>query len=427
MEFLVRLCSSFIIHFIFYNYFHDKYKTKISVVKQCVLIFILVNISSFINLLGIPQLNFLIMATSYLIVGCIMFEFHALKDYASDLTFFILMVLLETSCFYTANIILGGIDIDNNIYITLISTLILFFLSSILKGRFNALSFKSMSIYGVIIFISTTFFNIFLLCIFAVAHNKSDSLIYRNIIIFVSVGTVMINIVIISCFQIINKSNQTKSELMCEKHQYERLLQHYADIKKNIDNTQGLIHDFRNHFQTVTLAYEQGENELAKKTIDNYLNEIDKSKIIYNTNNVILDMILYEKHNEAAKYGIKFIFKMKDMDLNFIDDFELITLFGNLLDNCIEANYEVSNLEKFISILVFEVDGMIIIKIENSCNNKIDIVNNEIKTTKKSSDHKRGQGVRNIKKVVDKLEGNFDIYINDEVCTTIISIPLIAN
>ena len=70
---------------------------------------------------------------------------------------------------------------------------------------------------------------------------------------------------------------------------------------------------------------------------------------------------------------------------------------------------------------------MIIIKIENSCNNKIDIVNNEIKTTKKSSDHKRGQGVRNIKKVVDKLEGNFDIYIKEEVCTTIISIPVLVN
>ncbi len=427
MEFLVRLCSSFIIHFIFYNYFHDKYKTKISVVKQCVLIIILVNISSFINLLGIPQLNFLIMSLCYIFMGYSIFEYHTFKEVISDLAFFILMVLLETLCFYIANILLGGIDINNNVHITLISSLILFFLSSILKGKMNGFSLKNVSIYGFIVFFSTTFFNMFLLYIFAYAHNSSESNIHREIIIFASIGTVMINIVIISCFQIINKSNQTKSELMCEKHQYDRLLQHYADIKKNIDNTQGLIHDFRNHFQTVTLAYEQGENELAKKTIDNYLNEIDKSKIIYNTNNVILDMILYEKHNEAAKYGIKFIFKMKDMDLNFIDDFELITLVGNLLDNCIEANYEVSNLEKFISILVFEVDGMIIIKIENSCNNKIDIVNNEIKTTKKSSDHKRGQGVRNIKKVVDKLEGNFDIYIKEEVCTTIISIPVLVN
>ena len=427
MEVISLLLSNCINYFILFTYLNDKYNARIVIKKQILFIIGLIIAITMVNLLNIPPLNLITAAFSYVLMGYIIFEYHTMKEYVSDFNFLIIIILFESLCFYIANIILSNITLANNIYITLVLSIILFFFSSIIKRNTRGLSLKNVSIYGLIIFLSTTFFNIFLLCIFAYVHNIIDSMFYQGVFIIASIGIVIINIVIISCFQIINKSYETKKELMNEKNQNDRLLQHYNDINKSFDITQGLIHDFRNHFQIVTLAYEQGEKELAKKTIDNYLNEIDKNRITFSTNRPILDIVLYEKNNDATKHGIQFNYKMNDIDLSFIEDFEIITLFGNLLDNCIEANYEISKVDKFISVLIFEIDGMLIIKIENSCNNELVIVNNEIKTTKKVNDLKRGQGIKNIKKVVDKVDGNFDMNIKDCVCTTIISIPVTVN
>ena len=107
--------------------------------------------------------------------------------------------------------------------------------------------------------------------------------------------------------------------------------------------------------------------------------------------------------------------------INFFTELDAITVFGNLYDNAIEACEEVQKNNRFISTKIYQVKRMVIIKIENSCYNQIKYDNGETVSTKKG--HK-GIGLKNINSVLKKYNGIFDININHNNCTVIISIPL---
>ncbi|MFR2767514.1 MAG: GHKL domain-containing protein [Thomasclavelia sp.] len=127
-----------------------------------------------------------------------------------------------------------------------------------------------------------------------------------------------------------------------------------------------------------------------------------------------------DKENEALKEKIEFTFKMEILDISFISEIDLITIFGNIYDNAIEANKE-NNSEKFIRTAIYKIGEMLVIRIENSCNNTLEYDGSRIKSTKKN--HK-GIGMNNIKEAVKKYNGIFQIYIVKRKCRVIISIPI---
>lgn len=110
---------------------------------------------------------------------------------------------------------------------------------------------------------------------------------------------------------------------------------------------------------------------------------------------------------------------MEVIDLNFISELDTITIFGNLYDNAIEAN-EIIYKNKYIKTAIYQVNQMIVIRIENSCKNNIEYIGEKIKTTKKEHD---GIGIGNIKRTLKKYNGIFDIKINNEHCSIIITLP----
>ena len=57
---------------------------------------------------------------------------------------------------------------------------------------------------------------------------------------------------------------------------------------------------------------------------------------------------------------------MEIIDLSFISDIDIITIFGNLYDNAIEAN--ICDFDyKYINTSIYQIKQTIIIRIENSC------------------------------------------------------------
>ena len=111
---------------------------------------------------------------------------------------------------------------------------------------------------------------------------------------------------------------------------------------------------------------------------------------------------------------------MEILDLSFISEIDMITIFGNIYDNAIEAN-ETVNQNKYITTVIYQVNKMLIIRVQNSCNNYMKLSGNVVKSTK--SGHS-GLGITNIKNAIDKYDGIFNIDIIENRCTVLISIPL---
>lgn len=101
--------------------------------------------------------------------------------------------------------------------------------------------------------------------------------------------------------------------------------------------THQLVHDMKNHF----IILEKYEKAREWEKLSKYIEEISGELLYTNTmdwtGNGILDFILSQKKAEMDQKEIVFhIFSVPLTELPFSDS-EIISLFGNLLDNAIEA------------------------------------------------------------------------------------------
>lgn len=85
------------------------------------------------------------------------------------------------------------------------------------------------------------------------------------------------------------------------------------------------------------------------------------------TENPILNILLTDKESVMREKGISVTIKIDNVNLNFIEPIDITTIFGNLLDNAIEATEKLKG-EKYICIKIGSYHKMIVVSIENNCN-----------------------------------------------------------
>lgn len=102
-------------------------------------------------------------------------------------------------------------------------------------------------------------------------------------------------------------------------------------------------------------------------------------------------------------------------------DREIISLFGNLLDNALEACEQIKGKERWIRIKIKKKNQLIYIEIANAIAKKPDQNGSGFISTKKENGL-HGYGMRNIRDIVEKYEGIFQYEIRDESLMVIISV-----
>ena len=90
-----------------------------------------------------------------------------------------------------------------------------------------------------------------------------------------------------------------------------------------------------------------------------------------------------------------------------ISSAEIAVLFGNLLDNAIEAATE--TVEKRITLEIQENAGYLIIFTSNSINSSV-LKNNANLETSKTNKELHGIGIKSIKSIVDRYNGMIQFY-----------------
>ena len=134
------------------------------------------------------------------------------------------------------------------------------------------------------------------------------------------------------------------------------------------------------------------------------------------TNNEVIDIILAEKSLLCQKDNIKLTCLADCSKLNFILDADLYCLFGNILDNAIEAVYKLKNNEKRqINIVIKNVYSLISITVENYYEGDIVLDKNGLPITTKDNKDFHGFGMKSIKMIVDKYHGDMNITKRNDI------------
>lgn len=242
----------------------------------------------------------------------------------------------------------------------------------------------------------------------------------ESILLVVNIILVLIlNIYVTHIFDAISKNNTLKNEVKLYHQQSELQHRYYDNLENKYKESRKLIHDIRNHLQSIERLYENKEQDLAKKyTTDIHLmlNELNQR---YYTSNRILNIILNDKYQIIKSANISFDCKIGDINLDFMREIDITTIFANLLDNSIEAAKKVED-NPYIKFHINKFNDFIVINIINSMKDKPIMKNKKIKSTKVNHE---GLGLENIRKTLEKYEGSLVIDFDDNEFKINIVIP----
>lgn len=211
-------------------------------------------------------------------------------------------------------------------------------------------------------------------------------------------------------FNILN-IKQLKTELTITSQLLNKAEEQYKQNKENVDliniKCHDLKHQIRNFGNKANIS-----NETVKE-LENIINIYDSN---IKTNNDALDLILTEKSLLCQKKNINLKCFADCSKLNFITEADLYSLFGNMIDNAIEAVTKIEDVNKrSISLIVRNALSCTSIFISNYYEGKIILDNNGMPKTTKLNNGYHGYGLKSIKLIVDKYNGDFKIDIKDSI------------
>ena len=127
------------------------------------------------------------------------------------------------------------------------------------------------------------------------------------------------------------------------------------------------------------------------------------------TGNIALDAIINTKRSIAQNKGIIFLTNIQIPENIFIDAIDICIIFGNALDNCIEAcELSDTNIKQIKLSIVYESDS-IICKIVNTAPKN----NNRFLHTTKKDYKNHGFGIENIKFSLSKYRNVYRFTQNE--------------
>lgn len=193
----------------------------------------------------------------------------------------------------------------------------------------------------------------------------------------------------------------------------------YDQSKKNIEMINIKCHDLKQQIRTIGRANYINDTALAEisEAISIYDSEIQ-------TGNTPLDIILTEKNLYCYKKSITLSCLADGKLLNFMNEAEIYSMFGNALDNAISAVLAIDEPEKrCIGLSVGQVKQFIAINVHNYYNGELNRGQDGLPaTTKQAGEH--GYGLKSIRYIAEKYGGRLSVNGENGVFNLNILFPL---
>jgi len=207
--------------------------------------------------------------------------------------------------------------------------------------------------------------------------------------------------------QQMSKDNQTKLEyeLMKEKEKYSK--ESMEIITRSNEELREFKHDLKNYLLPLQEAMETMPQSEMVKVWEKINQKIEDVQTLIQTGNSYVDSMINTKITLARseKVDVKCTILSK---MEGIDDLEFCSVFGNLMDNAIEAERKVIE-KKEIIIFIEEKMGYLRLEIQNKIEKSVLNENSSLNTTKKdTSSH--GIGHKSIKRTMQKVGGALKYY-----------------
>lgn len=198
------------------------------------------------------------------------------------------------------------------------------------------------------------------------------------------------------------------------KDEYLRLSkQHYETLLKNTQEIRSLRHDMQSHVNA--LSYFSKEKDWEK--LQAYIEEVNENAqkvrpYTVNVNHGFINAILEDSLSKEPEIAFSCDGKIP-ADIQ-IDDFDLCTIFSNLIRNAVEAcNRLPEDAKKWIHLDLYMLQDNLYIRMENPVMSEINVQKLEGSTSKEDKKN-HGFGIYNLKNAVEKYQGEVSFDCEDQ-------------
>ena len=228
-----------------------------------------------------------------------------------------------------------------------------------------------------------------------------------------------------------------------EHRQVTRQLAMQTEYSKQIymhdEEHRKLAHDFRQHMRAITglaLRIDQKDKaDTACQELLQYLEQLTQTisvnhgtyfrNHIFSTNTAA-DALLQYYYAVCSEHQITASFQFKLPDKPVLNDVELCTILGNLLENGVEACQKLEDTPRTISIITANTKRRCIIQVNNTYDGNIRRKGNYI-LSRKSEGFRLGIGLESVREIVERNGGDLMFDLTKEIFSVGVSLPIPDN
>ncbi|MGM0165532.1 hypothetical protein IGI39_000474 [Enterococcus sp. AZ135] len=195
-----------------------------------------------------------------------------------------------------------------------------------------------------------------------------------------------------------------------ENQNFQLQKDYYQELEGNQKQLRKIHHDMNNHFGVMLNLLRDEQPEQVEKYLANLTEQHILSNHIFCKNSIV-NAVLNAKHQLIQEYQIACSMQLDIDTLLTIDDIDLCSLFGNTLDNAIEAARQAPNREIIMKARYY--NGFFSYEITNTKKHQIKKRGSRFFSTKtKPQDH--GIGLQSVRSIVESYHGTLDIRYDEE-------------
>ena len=265
------------------------------------------------------------------------------------------------------------------------------------------------------------------------AANFVDIYSYLNLengnSLILTLATTLLSVYFVVQFLYTKNVSYLREQEQRDKMQIAQLQQQYAYYQnklKDEERIRSIYHDMKNHL--LVLEGSQG-TDATRQMAQQLRSQIADYEDYVHTGNAFLDIIIKDKAEKAREKEIDFSAFIDFGDVDFIEPLDISTLFGNGIDNAVEACEKLPREERMITVKAGKVRDFVSIVIENNCANagncqKIENGDHQseenrnrpwedgkgkgksVRYTTKADKFLHGFGISNMRKATEKYNGS---------------------
>ena len=205
--------------------------------------------------------------------------------------------------------------------------------------------------------------------------------------------------------QLEERAAQQNTLLAMQYTQYQQLSRHIEEVRE-------ARHDLRQHLNLIDHYLQSGKTEDLKAYIEQYRLTLPPDTARTWCENYAVNTMVSYYGEEARKASVDFAVNIQLPPSLPLREPELCSIFGNLLENALDACRECKDSAPFIRIRAQEDAGHIVIAVDNTCCHPPIEENGRFRSTKHDG---LGTGTASIRSIAERYQGVVDFRYEDGI------------